>query len=127
MTPKLAAHLIRFMTEPTSRTYILTYAAGQDLCRAYAAGDPERFRHCSPSRCACATCWRLDASGGRAAQPTPRAVGREQDVDVGRDDGIGVEVALPVGAAELDEAVVLSGDLDALRHGDEPERRGRDR
>ena len=37
MTPKLAAHLIRFMTEPTSRSYILTYAAGQDLCRAYAA------------------------------------------------------------------------------------------
>jgi hypothetical protein len=44
MTPKLAAHLIRFMTEPTSRSYILTYAAGQDLCRAYAGRDPERFR-----------------------------------------------------------------------------------
>ena len=44
MTPELAAHLIRFLTEPTSRTYMITYAAGRELCRAYVAGDPERFR-----------------------------------------------------------------------------------
>jgi hypothetical protein len=44
MTPKLSAHLIRFLTEPTSRTYIVTYPAGGELCRAYVAGDPERFR-----------------------------------------------------------------------------------
>jgi hypothetical protein len=44
MTPKLAAHMIRFFTEPTSRTYILTYAAGRDLCGSYVAGEPERFR-----------------------------------------------------------------------------------
>jgi hypothetical protein len=44
MTPQLAAHVIRFMTEPTSRTYAITYAAGLDLCRTYVAGDPERFR-----------------------------------------------------------------------------------
>lgn len=43
-SPELAAHVVRFITEPTSRTYILTYAAGQELCRAYVAGDPARFR-----------------------------------------------------------------------------------
>jgi hypothetical protein len=43
MTPKLASHLIRFLTEPTSRTYIVTYPAGQELCRSYVAGEPERF------------------------------------------------------------------------------------
>ena len=44
MTPKLAAHLIRFLTEPTSRTYVITYSAGRDLCRSYVAGERERFR-----------------------------------------------------------------------------------
>jgi hypothetical protein len=43
MTPELAAHMIRFFTEPTSRSYVITYAAGGDLCRSYVAGDPERF------------------------------------------------------------------------------------
>jgi hypothetical protein len=43
-TPELATHLIRFLNEPTSRTYIVNYSAGRDLCRAYVAGDPERFR-----------------------------------------------------------------------------------
>jgi hypothetical protein len=44
LTPELAAHVIRFLREPTSRTYILTYSAGRDLCRTYVAGEPERFR-----------------------------------------------------------------------------------
>jgi hypothetical protein len=44
MTSKLAAHMIRFFTEPTTRTYILTYSAGGELCRSYVAGEPERFR-----------------------------------------------------------------------------------
>ena len=44
MTRQLAAHVIRFMTEPSSRTYAITYAAGLDLCRAYVAGDERRFR-----------------------------------------------------------------------------------
>jgi hypothetical protein len=44
MTPKLAAHLIRFFTEPTSRTYVMNYSAGRELCRSYVAGEPERFR-----------------------------------------------------------------------------------
>jgi hypothetical protein len=41
---KLAAHLIRFITEPTSRTYVLNYEAGRELCRSYVAGRTERFR-----------------------------------------------------------------------------------
>ncbi len=45
MPPEMSAHIARFMTEPTSRTYIITYAAGLELCRAYVAGDPARFRH----------------------------------------------------------------------------------
>lgn len=44
MTPQLAAHLIRFLTERTSRTYVITYPAGRELCRSYMAGEPERFR-----------------------------------------------------------------------------------
>jgi hypothetical protein len=43
MTPKLAAHMIRFFTERTSRTYIITYPAGRELCGSYVAGEPERF------------------------------------------------------------------------------------
>jgi hypothetical protein len=44
MTPDLAAHLVRFITEPTSRTYVMNYPAGLDLCRSYVAGKPEHFR-----------------------------------------------------------------------------------
>jgi hypothetical protein len=44
MTPEWTAHVVRFVTEPTTRTYILTYPAGRELCRAYVAGEPERFR-----------------------------------------------------------------------------------
>ena len=43
MTPELAAHVIRFLSEPTSRTYVITYSPGE-LCRSYVAGEPERFR-----------------------------------------------------------------------------------
>src|SRR5919106_1800078 len=44
MTPVWAAHMIRFYTEPTTRTYTHTYSAGRELCRSYVAGEPERFR-----------------------------------------------------------------------------------
>jgi hypothetical protein len=44
MTAEWAAHMIRFFTEPTTRTYIHTYSAGRQLCRSYVAGEPERFR-----------------------------------------------------------------------------------
>ena len=43
-SPELATHLIRFLNEPSSRTYMITYSAGRDLCRAYVAGEPDRFR-----------------------------------------------------------------------------------
>ena len=43
MTPELAALLIRFLSEPTSRTYVMNYPAGRELCRSYVAGAPERF------------------------------------------------------------------------------------
>jgi hypothetical protein len=36
--------VIRFVTEPTSRTYVITYAAGRELCGSYVAADPTRFR-----------------------------------------------------------------------------------
>lgn len=44
VTPERSAHLIRFFKEPTSRSYMITYAAGEELCDAYVAGEPARFR-----------------------------------------------------------------------------------
>jgi hypothetical protein len=44
VSPELAAHLIRFLGEPTSRTYVMNYSAGRELCRSYVAGETERFR-----------------------------------------------------------------------------------
>jgi hypothetical protein len=44
MTEQVANHVLRFLQEPTSRTYVLTYEAGHELCRAYVAGEPARFR-----------------------------------------------------------------------------------
>jgi hypothetical protein len=44
MTPELAEHVIRFIREPTTRTYVINYSAGRDLCRSYVSGDPARFR-----------------------------------------------------------------------------------
>jgi hypothetical protein len=44
MSPQLAAHMIRFFNAPTSRSYVITYPAGRDLCRSYVAGEADRFR-----------------------------------------------------------------------------------
>lgn len=44
MTAQLAGHVIRFLNQPTSWSYVLTYSAGRELCRAYVGGEPERFR-----------------------------------------------------------------------------------
>jgi hypothetical protein len=44
MTPELAAHLIRFLNEPSSRTYAITYAAGHELCDAYVTAELNGFR-----------------------------------------------------------------------------------
>ena len=43
-TPDFAAHVVRFMTEPSSRTYIINYSAGRELCRRYVDGDSSSFR-----------------------------------------------------------------------------------
>ena len=43
-TPEFAAHVVRFMTEPSSRTYIINYSAGRELCRRYVDGDSSSFR-----------------------------------------------------------------------------------
>ena len=43
MTPELASHLIRFFNEPMSRSYIVTYPAGRDLCRAFVAREANGF------------------------------------------------------------------------------------
>jgi hypothetical protein len=43
-TPDFAAHVIRFITEPSSRTYIINYSAGRELCRGYVDGDSANFR-----------------------------------------------------------------------------------
>jgi hypothetical protein len=44
MTPQWADHMLRFFGAETSRTYVVTYPAGRELCRTYVAGEPERFR-----------------------------------------------------------------------------------
>jgi hypothetical protein len=44
LTPEWADHMLRFFNEPTSRSYVLTYAAGRELCRAYVARVPDGFR-----------------------------------------------------------------------------------
>jgi hypothetical protein len=44
MSTELAAHLTRFLSQPTSRTYVINYPAGRELCRSYVAGEPDRFR-----------------------------------------------------------------------------------
>jgi hypothetical protein len=43
-TPQQAAQSVRFLTDPTWRTYPITYAAGRDLCASYVRGDAARFR-----------------------------------------------------------------------------------
>jgi hypothetical protein len=40
----LADHVIRFLTQPSSRTYAIAYPAGLELCRAYVAAAPHHLR-----------------------------------------------------------------------------------
>jgi hypothetical protein len=44
LTPEWADHMLRFFKEPTSRSYIMTYAAGREVCRSYVAREPVGFR-----------------------------------------------------------------------------------
>ena len=68
LRPELAAHLIRFLIEPTSRTYVVTYPAGRELCRAYVAGRPERFRRLLTEQVRVGDL-RAAGDGGKAAPP----------------------------------------------------------
>lgn len=43
MTPELAAHTVRFLKEPTSRTYTITYPAGREICDGFVAGSTDRL------------------------------------------------------------------------------------
>jgi hypothetical protein len=43
-TPERARHAVRFIQDPTSRSYVLTYSAGQALCRAYVAHEGDGLR-----------------------------------------------------------------------------------
>ena len=43
-TPAMAAHIVRFVKEPSSRTYIVNYSAGRELCSSYVGDDLGRFR-----------------------------------------------------------------------------------
>lgn len=44
-TPEQTDHLLRFFRAPTSRTYVVNYPAGRELCAAYVDGRADRFRH----------------------------------------------------------------------------------
>jgi hypothetical protein len=41
--PELADHLLRFLTDPSSRSYMIAYPAGLKLCRGFVQDQPERF------------------------------------------------------------------------------------
>jgi len=73
MTPELAAHLIRFVTEPTSRTYVITYPAGLDLCHAHVAGEPERFRRLLTEQVRVRDLLETRDAAGRAPRAAPTA------------------------------------------------------
>jgi len=44
LAPELADHVVRFITEPSSRSYMVACPAGLELCRKFVADDRERFR-----------------------------------------------------------------------------------
>ncbi|HEX7995388.1 MAG TPA: hypothetical protein VF506_15810 [Streptosporangiaceae bacterium] len=44
LAPELANHVVRFITDPSSRTYVVAYPAGLAVCREFVAGDAGRFR-----------------------------------------------------------------------------------
>lgn len=43
VTSEIAVHLVRYLVDPISRTYVITYLAGQALCESYVAADTSRF------------------------------------------------------------------------------------
>jgi len=43
VTPEIALNLVRYIVDPTSRSYVFTYLAGRTLCESFVAGDTSRF------------------------------------------------------------------------------------
>ncbi|HVB00131.1 MAG TPA: hypothetical protein VNE42_02570 [Acidimicrobiales bacterium] len=43
VTSVIATHLVRYLFDPTTRTYVITYLAGQALCESYVADNQTRF------------------------------------------------------------------------------------
>ncbi len=43
VSPEEAAHSVRFVVDPTWRTYAINYSAGRELCDAWVGGHPDRF------------------------------------------------------------------------------------
>ena len=41
---EFSAHAVRFLRGTTNRAYVVCYPTGRELCAAYVAGDPARFR-----------------------------------------------------------------------------------
>ena len=41
---ELSAHVVQFLRRPRTGAYIITYPAGRELCDAYVASDPARYR-----------------------------------------------------------------------------------
>jgi hypothetical protein len=87
-TPKLATHLIRFLNEPTSRTYAITYSAGENSAAPTWPGSRSASAASSPSRFASAT-WPRHRLRGRRSRPGHRrkADNRHPDHPLGRASG----------------------------------------
>jgi hypothetical protein len=77
LSQELAAHVVRFVTQPTTRTYIVTYPAGRELCRAYVAGEPERFRRLLTEQVRVRDLLEARHAGAGFARTTPRRKGEE--------------------------------------------------
>jgi hypothetical protein len=44
VTPEQAAHSVRFVTDPTWRSYVINYSAGREVVHGWVQGDQDRFR-----------------------------------------------------------------------------------
>jgi hypothetical protein len=44
LEPDRAAKTVEFLTHPTWRGYVSSYSSGYELCRAFVADDPSRYR-----------------------------------------------------------------------------------
>jgi hypothetical protein len=45
VTSEIAVHLVQYLVEPASRTYVITYVEGQARCDSFVASDLSRFSH----------------------------------------------------------------------------------